>query len=72
MQSLNYRSLGAISELQVDEVLTANKHVTVGFDATTQEGTHVNEINFTTGNEWLSAAVDELRYYWTPPFVLRT
>ena len=54
------RELGAISELQVAEVLIANQHVTVGFDATTQEGTHVNEIHFTTGNECLSAAVDEL------------
>ena len=54
------RELGAISELQVAVVLIANKHVTVEFDATTQEGTHVNEIHFTTGNECLSAAVDEL------------
>ena len=52
--------MGAISELQVAEVLIANQHVTVGFDTTTQEGTHVNEIHFTTGNECLSAAVDEL------------
>ena len=54
------RELGAISELLVAVVLIANKHITVGFDATTQEGTHVNEIHFTTGNECLSAAVDEL------------
>ena len=54
------RELGPISELQVAEVLIANAHVTAGFDATTHEGAHINEIQFTTGNECLSAAVDEL------------
>ena len=36
------RELGAIAELQAAETILANNNVTVGFNATTQEGTHVN------------------------------
>ena len=32
----------------------------MGFDATTQEGTHVNSIHFTTKTGCVAAAVDEL------------
>ena len=35
------RELGAILDLQAAETITANENVTVGFDATTQEGVHV-------------------------------
>ncbi|KAK6168188.1 hypothetical protein SNE40_022065 [Patella caerulea] len=54
------RELGAISELQAAETILANNDVTVGFDATTQEGTHINEIHFTTAKDCVSSAVDEL------------
>ena len=36
--------LGAISELQTAETIIENDNVTVGFDATTQEGVHINEL----------------------------
>ena len=52
--------LGAISELQTAEVLISNENSTLGFDATTQEGVHVNSIHFTTLSDCMAAAVDEL------------
>ena len=52
------RELGVIAELLVAETLIGNKHSTFGFDATTQEGQHVNSIHFTTEGRYL--AVDEL------------
>lgn len=54
------RELGVIAELQTGEMLMENPHSTIGFDATTQEGAHVNEIHFSTKTNCLSAAVDEL------------
>ncbi|KAK6186856.1 hypothetical protein SNE40_006122 [Patella caerulea] len=54
------RELGVIAELQAAETLHDNKNVTIGFDATTQEGTHVNSIHFTTEKECVAGAVDEL------------
>jgi hypothetical protein len=42
------RELGAISELQTAETILENDNVTMGFDATTQEGVHINSIHFTT------------------------
>ena len=54
------RELGSISELQAAEMLLSTKDVTLGFDATTQEGTHINSIHFTTKNESFSVAIDEL------------
>ena len=44
------------------ETFIGNKHSisTLGFDATTQEGQHVNSIHFTTQEQCLAAAVDEL------------
>ena len=54
------RELGAVAELHTAEMILSNKDSTVGFDATTQEGTHINEVHFTTKSECTSAAVDEL------------
>ena len=54
------RELGAIAELQTAEVVMENKNCTLGFDATTQEGTHINEIHFTTKELCVCAAVEEL------------
>ena len=52
--------LGSISVLQAAETLLENDNVTIGFDATTQEGTHMNEVHFTTATSCVSASVDEL------------
>ncbi|KAG1662454.1 Protein ARV1 [Nymphon striatum] len=54
------RELGAISELQAAETIIDNKNSTLGFDATTQEGTHVNSIHITTPTNCVACAVDEL------------
>ena len=54
------RELGAISELQVAETVVSTENVTLGFDATTEDGVHVNSIHFTTKEQCLTAAVDEL------------
>lgn len=54
------RELGGISDLQTAEALLANTHSTLGFDATTQEGIHLNSIHFTTKENCYFVAVDEL------------
>lgn len=54
------RELGAISDLQTAEALLTNTHCTLGFDATTQEGIHLNSIHFTTKENCYVVAVDEL------------
>ncbi|KAK6189078.1 hypothetical protein SNE40_005122 [Patella caerulea] len=54
------RELGTISDLQTAELLIKHEHSTIGFDATTQDRCHVNEIHFNTISGTLSAAVDEL------------
>jgi len=54
------RELGAISEFQTAATILKSDNVTIGFDATTQEGTHVNSVHFTTEKECCVAAVDEL------------
>ena len=45
------RELGTIAELQTAEVILENSSVTLGFDATTQEATHVNSVHFTTKDD---------------------
>ena len=42
------RELGAISDLQTAEAILGNQDCTLGFDATTQEGIHLNSIHITT------------------------
>ena len=42
--------LGLISDLQAAEAIMANKNTTLGFDATTQEGQHVNSSHVTPEN----------------------
>ena len=54
------RELGSIADYQCAEKLIEHKHVTLGFDATMQEGCHVNEIHFTLEKDCVVAAVDEL------------
>ena len=52
--------LGALPELQAATTILASDNVTVGFDATTQEGVHVNTIHFTTNTQCFVAALDQL------------
>ena len=52
--------LGLLSDLQIAEVLYSTDNITIGMDATTQEGCHVNEIHMTTENRCLVVALDEL------------
>jgi len=52
--------LGALSELQTAATILKSDDVTIGFNAMTQEGTHMNSIHFTTEKECCVASVDEL------------
>ena len=54
------RELGAISDLQSAELIIKNTDSTLGFDAMTQEGTHVNSIHVTTPTNCIACDVDEL------------
>ena len=51
---------GVITELQTAELIIQTNNVTIGFDATTQEGTHINSIHFTTKDRCLTGGIDEL------------
>ena len=42
------RELGVVSDLQAAELLLANSDLTHGFDATTQEGVHINSVHITS------------------------
>lgn len=53
------RELGCISDLETAEALMQNEDLTMGFDAKTQEGIHVNSVHFTTPACY-EAALDEL------------
>uniref|UniRef100_A0A8C7YFM4 Uncharacterized protein n=1 Tax=Oryzias sinensis TaxID=183150 RepID=A0A8C7YFM4_9TELE len=52
------RELGVVSDFQVAEFLLSNQDLTLGFDATTQEGVHVNEIHFTSASDCLIMSLD--------------
>ena len=54
------KELGVISQLQCAEALLANSNVTIAFDATTQEGVHINALVITTETKTLVCAIDEL------------
>lgn len=54
------RELGIIADLQTAEKVLANQNCTLGLEATTQEGHHVNSIHVTTETSCLAMAVDEL------------
>ncbi len=54
------REMGAISDYEVGEFLTNNDSLTLGFDATTQEGIHVNEIHVTSQKHCLVISLDRL------------
>ena len=54
------RELGCISEMQAAEFILAHEDLTIGFDATTQEGRHFNSIHVTSQSCRLVLAIDEL------------
>ena len=41
------RELGVMSDLQVVEILMHTSNLTLGFDATTLEGVHINSVHIT-------------------------
>ncbi|XP_050404243.1 uncharacterized protein LOC126820380 [Patella vulgata] len=54
------RELDTIADLKSAELAMKSKNLTLGFDATTQEGVHVNSIHLTTKSDCDLVAVDEL------------
>nr|XP_047126045.1 uncharacterized protein LOC124807754 [Hydra vulgaris]XP_047126048.1 uncharacterized protein LOC124807754 [Hydra vulgaris]XP_047126050.1 uncharacterized protein LOC124807754 [Hydra vulgaris] len=54
------RELGSIADLQAAEWIISNTHLTLGFDATTQEGVHINSIHLTSNDKCQVIAVDQL------------
>ena len=54
------RELDVVASVQTAEATLTNEHVTLGFDATTQEGVHINSIHVTTRADCYVIAVDEL------------
>ena len=54
------RELGVISDLQTAEIALSTKDLTLGFDATTQEGIHVNAVHITTQTKCMVVAIDQL------------
>eukprot|EP00112_Aurelia_sp_Birch-Aquarium-sp1_P020961 Seg5518.2 transcript_id=Seg5518.2/GoldUCD/mRNA.D3Y31 product="hypothetical protein" protein_id=Seg5518.2/GoldUCD/D3Y31 len=54
------REWGVISQLQCAEALVADNNATIAFDATTQEGVHINALIITTETKTLACAIDEL------------
>nr|XP_047140973.1 uncharacterized protein LOC124816023 [Hydra vulgaris] len=54
------RELGIISELQAAEIAFSTKNLTLGFDATTQEGVHVNVVHLTNESSCMVVAIDQL------------
>ena len=49
-----------IADVQSPEALLNNRHVMLGFDATTQEGVHINSIHITMQYACYVVAVDEI------------
>ena len=54
------REFGVIARLQTAEAICHHPHVTLGFDATTQEGVHINSLHVTTESSCYVVSVDEL------------
>lgn len=54
------RELNVIADLKVAEMALKTKNLTLGFDATTQEGVHINSIHLTSKYECEVVAIDEL------------
>ena len=54
------RELGVVSDVIAAEILITDEDLTLGFDATTQEGIHVNSIHFTSKGKCYVLAIDQL------------
>ncbi|XP_065641786.1 uncharacterized protein LOC124810435 isoform X1 [Hydra vulgaris] len=54
------RELGSIAELQAAEWAMSNSYLTLGVDATTQEGVHINTVHLTSKNNCQVIALDQL------------
>ena len=54
------RELDVIADLKGSELLMKSKDVTIAFDATTQEGAHVNAVHVTSESECDVISVEEL------------
>jgi len=55
------RELGVISDLQCVDTILKNENLTLGFDATTQEGVHINSVHVTFANSPCKViAIDQL------------
>lgn len=54
------KELGVISDLQVGEILMSSDNLTLGFDATTQEGFHINSVHVTSKDNCCGISVDQL------------
>ena len=52
--------LGSISDLQAGEMAMTLNNITLGFDATTQDGVHVNCIHLTSREKCIVIALDHL------------
>ena len=56
------RELGVISDLQVGELLMSSDSLTLGFDAMTQEGVHINSVQVTIKDNCCVISVDHWQY----------
>ena len=54
------RELDVIADLKAAEVAMKTPDLTIGFDATTQEGVHINSVHLTTKDACEVIAIDEL------------
>ena len=54
--------LGVISDLQASEFLYSNQNITLAFDATTQEGVHINviSVHIEKGRQEYALSIEEL------------
>ena len=52
--------LGVLAEFQAAETILSQQDLTLGFDATTQNGKHYNSIHITTSEKCLVLSIDEL------------
>ena len=53
------RDLGVISDFQVGELLMSSDNLTLGFDATTQGGVHINIVHVTSNDNCCVISVDQ-------------
>ena len=54
------RELDAIADFKAAEVVMKRHDLTIGFDATTQEGVHINSVHLTTKNGCEVISIDQL------------